>query len=261
MSDFSDNKIEMINKIKKNLKELGFSENEIKVYVALTQMGESTAAKIAKKAELPRTTVIGILDKMKSESFLSAFHYKHSTYYWIESPKTIQNVFQNRIKIAQDLDGLLSGLYRSEADFPYAQILDSKASIRAFIEKSMVNLEKKSVIYSIDTPSAGNYTRIFSDDLYNSLLALKKKKGVITHTLVPFGAFKTIVPERLAIQPIVIREMPENLHFSASLRILKDTVVLFSGRRPFSVAIRHKLITESLKGIFDFLWSVSAPKN
>ena len=90
---------------------------------------------------------------------------------------------------------------------------------------------------------------------------LKKKKGVVTHTLVPYGAYKTIVPKILEIQPIVIREMPENLHFSASLRILKDTVVLFSGRRPFSVAIRQKLITESLKGIFDFLWSVSAPKN
>jgi len=251
----------MIAKIKKSLRELGFSENEIKVYVALTQMGESTAAKIAKKAELPRTTAIGILDKLKDENYLSAFNYKHSTYYWIESPKTIRNVLQNRIEIAENLDNLLSEMYRTEADFPYAQVLDSKASIRAFIEKSMVNLEKKSIIYSIDTPSAGNYTRIFSDDLYNSLLAIKKKKGVITHTLVPFGAFETIVPERLEIQPIVIREMPANLHFSASLRILKDTVVLFSGRHPFSVAIRHKLISESIEGIFDFLWSVSTPKN
>lgn len=248
-------------KIRKSLRDLGFSENEIQVYMSLTQLGESTAAKIAKKSGLPRTTVIGILEKLKHEGHLSSFRYKHSTYFWIESPKTIQNVFLNRAKIAEGLNEFLSEMYRSEADFPGAQIFDTKAGIKSFIEKTMINLEKKSVVLTIDTPSAGHYTKIFSDDFYNDLLSLKKKNNVATRTLVPFGSFSSIDPHKLKIQSISIREMPPEINFKASLWIIKDTTVFFSGRYPFVVVIKHKLITESIKTIFEYLWSVSQKKN
>lgn len=43
------------------LKEFGLSENETKVYLALTKTGESTAQNIAKNAGLPRTTTYHLL--------------------------------------------------------------------------------------------------------------------------------------------------------------------------------------------------------
>jgi len=250
----------MLSIIKRNLKELGFSENEVKVYIALTQLGESTAAKIAKKADLPRTTVIGILNKLKDDNYLSAYYYNNSTYYWIESPKTIQNTLLNRANVAAELNDLLRDLYRTEADFPYAQICDSESGIKTFIEKTLINLEKKSTVYTIDTPSVGNYTKIFSDNFYDTLLDLKNKKGITTKTLIPYGSFVTINPKKIKGQIIILREMPREINFKASLWIIKDLLVLFSGRYPFVVAIRHKIITESIKTIFDYLWSVSATK-
>lgn len=256
-SAFSDNKKYMLAKIKKILKDLGFHENEIKVYIALTQLGESTAATIAKKADLPRTTVIGILEKLQRENYLSEHFYRNANHYWIESPKTIQNSLMNRVKISEELNGLLSDLYRTESDFPQAQIYDTKSSVRNFIEKTIVNLEKKEIIYTIDTPATGNYLKIFSEDHGYSLNKLKKQKGIITQTLVPFGAFKTIKPEKITTQSIVIREMPQEVNFKASLWIIKDRLVLFSGRYPFVVEVRHKIITESIKSIFDFLWNIS----
>jgi sugar-specific transcriptional regulator TrmB len=50
--------------IQKKLKELGFNDNETKVYLSITKLGESSSANIAKKADLPRTTTISILEKL-----------------------------------------------------------------------------------------------------------------------------------------------------------------------------------------------------
>ena len=55
--------------IAKQLTELGFNSNEARVYVALTQLGEANATNIAKKADLPRTTAISILQKLEKEKW------------------------------------------------------------------------------------------------------------------------------------------------------------------------------------------------
>jgi len=51
--------------VRKKLLELGFSRNEAKTYIVLTQLGEANATDIAKKSGLPRTTVISILRKLE----------------------------------------------------------------------------------------------------------------------------------------------------------------------------------------------------
>jgi hypothetical protein len=249
----------MIEKIRKNLQELGFAGNEIRAYIALTQLGESVASKVAKKAGLKRTTVISILEKLQENNFVSAHKYRGVTSYWIESPKTIKKIFENRVAIAEELNGLLGDLYRDEADFPNAKIFDTRLSIKNFIEKTVVNLEKKSVLYTIDTPSMGNYEKIYSDDFRMSLYAIKKKRDITTKTLVPHGAYAGIDPKKIKAQKILIREMPEGLKFKAAIWIIKDTLILFSGKYPFIVSVKHRMITGSFKGIYDYLWSVSVP--
>ena len=152
----------MIREIHENLKDLGFKDSEIKIYVSLTQLGEATAAQVAKKADLPRTTAISILEKLEKENFLTTNRYRGVTYYWIESPKTISDLFENKVEIARDLNKLLTDLYRSESQFPSARVYDTKSGIKQFIEKMLSSVKKKSIIYTIDVPNKGNYTKIYS---------------------------------------------------------------------------------------------------
>lgn len=250
----------MFREIKKSLKDLGFSENETKVYVALTVLGESTAAKVAKKADLPRTTVISILEKMEGRNYLSTHMYRGTTYYWIESPRTIKESLLNRAKIADSLNLLLTEIYRKEAHFPHGYIYDTKSGIKAFVEKSIINLKEKSVIYTIDSPGQGNYSKVYSDNFGISLSELKKKKNIQTMTLVPHGSAETIEPEKIKAQSMTIRELPAGIKFKASFWIMGDMAVLFSGNPPFVSAVRHDAIVESLKSLYDFLWNISTAK-
>lgn len=261
MSKFFDtNKKYMIKVIKDNLKDLGFKSNEIKIYVALTQLGEATAAQIAKKADLPRTTAISVLNKLSEDNYLTTHKYKGITFYWIESPQVIADTLENKIEIAKELNESLTNLYRSEAHFPFAQVYDSKTSIRKFIEKLLSQLEKGSTIYTIDSPHEGNYQKIFSEKISQSLSQLKNKRNITTHTLIPYGSYKVIDPKKLARQNIIIRELPHSIDYKSSIWIIKDLVVHFSGKPPFVCAIRHELIYSSTKSWFEYLWKTSEEK-
>jgi sugar-specific transcriptional regulator TrmB len=251
----------MINEIKKKLKELNFTENEVNVYISLTQLGESNAAKIAKRAELPRTTVIGILEKLNNDSYITTHKFHGTTFYWIESPKMIKNSLLNKVQLAESLDKLLTELYRDEADFPFAKIYDTKSSIKSFIEKSLLNLEKKSLIMTIDNPHMGHYDKVLSREYGIILVGIKQKRGIITNTLIPNGAFKNIDKEKLNNQNINIKELPENINFQTSLWIIGKTLVLFSGKYPFIVAINHRLITDSFKSLYEYLWNIAELKH
>lgn len=255
-----DNNMSNIKAISKQLRELGFNKNETKVYVELTQLGESTATNIAKRAGFPRTTVISILQKLEKENYISLQKYKGKSIYWIESPQMLKNALLNRVKIADELNDLLTDLYRSEADFPYAKIYDTKAGIKSFIEKIILDLDKKSEIYTMESPNAGNYHKILSEEFYYSMLGLKTDKGVVTKSLVSAGSIKDIHPKKISNQSIILRELPKEIDFRASFWIIKDTLVLFSGKYPFIVAVKHRIITGSMKSVFDYFWAISAGK-
>jgi sugar-specific transcriptional regulator TrmB len=242
------------------LRELGLQESEAAVYLSLTKLGEAPASHVAKNANLPRTTAISILEKFHADGLVSTHKYKGVTYYWIESPEVLKAHYLHKAEVANELGALMSTIYRSEAVFPSAEVHDTRSAIRAFIEKTLAKLTKEDVIYTIDTPHEGNYTKIYSDDIENIILKKKRKRDALTQTLIPYGTFAGIAPQKYKTQRIVIKELPPEMSFTGSLWIIGDTTIHFSGNPPFVVAFKHKKITEGMKGIFDFLWSISRQK-
>ena len=237
------------------LKELGFDSGETKVYMAIVRLGESPASKIAKKADLPRTTAISILEKLVGQGVVSPHKYKNTTYYWAESPKLLAEKFLSKASLAEEFGELFSGIYRSESLFPLAEVKDTKSGIRSFIEKFISQLPKGEVIYTFDTPREGNYAKIYPEHIEKLFYAIKQKKGILTQTLVPNGSLADIPQTKLKNQPIVIRELPAGINFAGSTWIAGNTLVHFSGNPPFLVAISHEKIAQGMKGVFDFFWN------
>jgi len=247
----------MIKDIKNYLKELGFNKNEANVYLVIAKLGEAKAAQIAKVAELPRTTVISILNKLAEENYITTHVYKGVTSYWIESPQALVDILNTKIAIAEKLKEVLPEVYHTDGRFPSAKFFDTKKSIKNFIEKTLNSLDGGSVIYTVDTPHEGNYSKVFSDDLEDIIFSIKKKRGIITKTLVPAGSLAGVSRSKISNQNILIRELPKNLEFKGSLWIIKDMLINFSGNPPFLAMIKQEAIVAGIKGIYNFLWSLS----
>jgi len=256
LSNFFDTNI-MKNKISNYLKELSFSDNEIKVYLSLAELGEARASQVAKLADVPRTTAISILEKFSEQNYATTNVYKGIKTYWIESPNVLLDSLSNKMETAKKLSDALPDIYRLSGHFPSAKAFDTKRGIRNIIEKHLNSMKKGDIVYTIDTPAEGNYSKIFSEETESDLFSIKKRKGIITKTLVPFDSYASITKQKMERQNIMIRVMPEGVKFKGSLWLIKGTLFNFSGNPPFLVIIEHEAIVAGIKGIYEYLWKTS----
>lgn len=242
-----------------SLHDLGFGDKETRVYEALTKLGEAKASDIAKKAEIARTTTTSILEKFREAGYVTTHRYRGVHYYWIESPDTLVHLFREKTALAEQLKGMLTEAYRSEAHFPTVQTFDTRAAIKQFITGFLGALDMQSTLRTIDAAHEGNYAKIYPENIGALLYSIKKRRKIMTHTLVPAGSMQHVDPKKIALQDILVRELPSGLEFSGSIWITRRSLIHFSGNPPFLIEARHERIVEGMCTLFDYLWGISAP--
>ncbi|MBD3360629.1 hypothetical protein GF366_02380 [Candidatus Peregrinibacteria bacterium] len=83
--------------IQKILTEIGLSEKETQVYLALLQLEHTTVQWIAKKTNLNRTTIYDILESLQKKG-LVRFYVKDKTRYYIAAePERLTEILEERI--------------------------------------------------------------------------------------------------------------------------------------------------------------------
>ncbi|MBI2410919.1 MAG: hypothetical protein HYV32_03470 [Candidatus Kerfeldbacteria bacterium] len=112
------------------LKQLGFSQNEAKVYIASLEMGLSSAQDIAKKANLQRTTTYSILEMLVKKGIVGKSKVRGKYRYIAESPsKLLSFATELQKKIAHALPEL-EAIYNKSETKPKIVFYEGKHAIQ-----------------------------------------------------------------------------------------------------------------------------------
>src|SRR3989338_4834067 len=76
------------------LKKLGLSDKEIKVYLALLELGEAAVQKISQKSKVNRATTYVILEGLAKKSLVSEIEKEGKTLYGAQDPEFLFNLFK-----------------------------------------------------------------------------------------------------------------------------------------------------------------------
>lgn len=76
------------------LKKIGLSENEAKVYLALLELGGSTAQQVAQKTELKRPTTYVQFDSLMKRGLVTSFEKGIKTLFRAEDPEHLRKVLE-----------------------------------------------------------------------------------------------------------------------------------------------------------------------
>ena len=239
------------------LSQLWFQESEKKVYTVLVKLGQASVGDIYKNCDLPRTTIKSILDRFLEKNLVVQHIQQWVHHYWVNSLESLESELYKKIGLTKDLDVYIRQIYKTQSHIPWVRIYDKKTSIRSLIESFWKSVEQNGTIYTIDSPGSKNYLLFFTQEEFITLIQKKKKKHILTQSLIPFNSFSTIPQESLTAQDIIIREMPENIHFQASLWLIEWKVVFFSGATNIIVEITNPIISLSMKSMYDFVASSS----
>jgi len=89
--------------MEEELKLLGLNDVDIKVYLSLLKLGESSAAEIAAKAEIPRASIYDILERLEQEGLVSYIIRDFKKYFSAADPKTIIETLEYKKKKIKDI--------------------------------------------------------------------------------------------------------------------------------------------------------------
>jgi len=102
--------------IEDELRRLGFSDNEVKIYLALLRMGRSKAGRIAKECFLERTSTYNALKKLHEKGLVSSVIEANRKVFAAAAPAKILDVFREREERAALLVPKLEQLKRFELE-------------------------------------------------------------------------------------------------------------------------------------------------
>ena len=96
------------------LEEIGLTDGEIKVYMALLRLGSSSTGPIAKESGVSRSKVYMILDKLEKKGLASHVEQRGVIYFQAAEPQKIKDYIRKRRedleKLDKDFEGILPQL-------------------------------------------------------------------------------------------------------------------------------------------------------
>lgn len=252
------------------LKKIGLSENEAKVYLALLELGSATADEVAKKADVKRPTTYVQLEALMKQGLVSSFERlvkkggAEKTFFRAEDPEHLKKIAETGKKKAEERAVVLENalpellkLFAFSGERPKVRFFEGVEGLKTAQDEFL----KSDAEEVLSISSADDILRIFPAHTENHATR-RSKKGIRARLIYTTkkGAFLKQSDKEANRESRFIP--PEKFPFSCDLSIYGKTIAISALReRPAGVVIEDKEIANSLRAIFYLVWEYSRQFN
>lgn len=238
--------------LESEIKKLGLSDKEAKVYIAILKLGQAPVAEVAIHSGINRATAYVILEELKKKGLVSTFLKGKKTYFAAESPERLSNLFKiEESKIKESFSGLkkilpdLDRLYESRGEHPKVRFFEGSIGINSLREDILKT--KTKFLYQIlplDIAQSSVSEKKFQDEKIKKLYNIPSKS-------IYYNKKGRIFPEKSG---------------KAEYKFLKDkfeTEVIIYGEKiafintkknPVGIIIDDKAVSQTVRIFFGALW-------
>ncbi len=240
----------------KELKEIGLSENEAKVYLASLELGPATAQQIAAKAVVSRPNTYIMIESLKGRGLMSSSPRGKKQLFSACSPKNLEDIIdaqaksleQKRIRLPAIMKSVVEGI-PSDHELKITMVEDLGGLV--FLQRDLVAVAKKCgwIDNVASIPAARKFVSEQSlDPLWKDL----GKANVRIRSLTT-GTNKLVSASQENWENRTIKHDP--FSFKGELTVYGDRVAMLSfSNRIFGVLIRDKNIAETMRTMFEMAW-------
>ncbi len=243
--------------IKKQLENLGFSEKEADVYLAVLKLKEATILQLAKITNIKRTTVYHLIDGLAEKGLVNKIIKNDKKYYLAENPKeSLNNLLAEKKNIINSISPDLKNIFGQGALIPEIRIYRNISGIKKIFD-DILTCEEKLCRYYIHS---FNIEDLLSEKAVDNFVKKRIELGIKSLSLRSFkykpkrekGVFH-------AKQLREVKFLPESAIIKPYICIYDNKVVVISTKEErIGFIVESKEFADAQKAIFDMVWGKAA---
>ena len=246
----------------KILEEIGLTKTEIKIYLALLELGQTTTTQIVRKANIHASKVYEFLDRLIQKGLASYVIKSNKKYFSASQPEHLRDFLRRKEKTLKEqkeevnkLIPSLNEIKKKGKNKINAEIYESLEGIKAVYEKILQTSKKEETVYVLGAP------RIANELVEGFLLDWHKrriKKGIKCKYIYDpdvrdFGKIR----EKMKLTEV--RYLPKGMVSPVWIDIFNEYSCIghIKGNNAVLFLIRDKAIAENYMDYFNLIWKQS----
>ena len=238
--------------INETLQEIGLNQNEVKVYLALLQLGSSKVSEIVIKTGFPRTFVYEISRSLISKGLVSYVIKSGVRYYEAANPERLKSIIREKEEKLNQILPELKQLTKVVLEKPSVEFYEGKQGMKTILD-DILSMKSSSIMYAYSS------SKIFKFLQYAFPNFVKRRiKGKIWGKII-----QEKNPELLKFLKELKKTYSEMRYlsttFETSVFIYGDKVAFLTMREeePVGILIKDKDIAATELKVFNFLWKIA----
>ena len=236
-----------------DLIELGFSQNEAKVYLALLKIGSSSTGPVIKESGLYRVMVYDVLAKLLQKGLVHYSISRNRRVFEAEDPQKILELLRQKEEAAKAVVLQLRRLKVEPKQEKAVLVYEGWTGIKAAQENYFKEMRRGAGgEYLMVGASRQLHERL--DAFFNYFHERRSKLGIPAKLLFnknnrQFGRLK------LHYRPVQVRFMPKGTVTPSWISIYKDMVLIgVSEDAPMAMFVKNNAVAESYRQYFNWMW-------
>ncbi len=241
------------------LREIGLSEGEIKVYLALLKLKEAKKTELAKYAEVSSSKIYEICGRLQKKGLVGTIIKDKKIHFRAMEPKRLLDFFNEKAtKIENQKRELEKSIPLLEN---YLKIEENKAvlygglsAIKNFYKNILEELERGEEYYVIGVNYGDSLPGV--KEFFQNYHIQRAKRGIRVKMLVNSDAKSILV--KTVYEKSEIRYLPQYLMSNMIILFYKNkSFIFFLAKDAVGLLIQNEEVVKGFKSYFDAFWKIA----
>ncbi|MEK7463775.1 MAG: helix-turn-helix domain-containing protein [Patescibacteria group bacterium] len=240
------------NILTETLTDLGLSENESAVYFSALSLGPTTILKVAKSAEIKRTTVYSVIESLQSKGLVRIELKGFKKLYVAEGPEKLESILEQRKAKLKQFMPELAALYNlkgGESFLKYHEGLEAVKNVYESLIKDVRPHEDYLVMANQDQWLS------LDPDYFRDFLVRRAKLPIKVRMMFQDTELGRKWQAERHVLNTKIRMLPESTKLTTNLVVTPQRVLIHQLIPPvFGIVIENRSIIRMHQEMYDIIW-------
>lgn len=243
----------------------GLTPGEIKVYLAILQIGSASANPIIKKTEMQRSSVYFCLDSLILKGLVGFIVKNNRKYFEVNKPESLLEYLENKkneiLKQETNIKENLFPLFEKRIQVKEEQeakiYIGFKGILNAFFD-ALTAMQKGEIacVFSGAIPEEVNIN--VARNLIMKVRLFRSNKRINLKVIYSEDLKDTLGKDQEKTPYTEVRYLPRNMASPAVVNIYGDiTLIILWSKNPMAFSIKNKEIAASFINHFNIIWKIA----